>query len=138
MSDEDVEESLRQDASSKKRKPSWLKELVKEAEELVGPPRREVRERRAPERFSNYMAHVTSLRDTVPTTYEEASIHQVWRDAMMEEYNSIMKNGAWRVVPRPEGKSVVTSKWLYKIKHAVDGIIEKHKAHFVARVGSHR
>ena len=75
MSDEDVEESLRHDASSKKRKPSWIKELMKEAEESVGPPRREVRESRAPERFSNYMEQVTSLRDTVPTTYDEASVH---------------------------------------------------------------
>ena len=30
-------------------------------------------------------------------------------------------------------KSVVTSKWLYKIKHATDGSIEKFKARFVAR-----
>ena len=78
------------------------------------------------------MAQVTSLRDTIPDTYEEASAHQVWRDAMMDEYNSIMKNGVWEVVPRPEGKSVVTSKWLYKIKHVVDGSIEKFKARFVA------
>ena len=49
MSDEEVEESLRQDASSRKRKPSWLKELMKEAEESVRPPKREVRESRAPE-----------------------------------------------------------------------------------------
>ena len=53
--DEDVE-GLPQDATSKKRKPNWLKELVKETEESVGPPRREVRERKALERFSNYMA----------------------------------------------------------------------------------
>ena len=66
MSDEDVEKSLRHDASSKKRKPSWLKKLVKDS---VGPPKREVRESRAPERFSNYMAQVTGLRDTVPDTY---------------------------------------------------------------------
>ena len=51
----------------------------------------------------------------------------------MEEYNSIIKNGVWEVVPRPEGKSIVTSKWLYKIKHAADGSIEKFKARFVAR-----
>ena len=56
---------------------------------------------------------------------------------MMEEYNSIMNNDVWEVVTRPEGKSVVTSKWLYKIKHAVDGNIEKYKARLVAR-GSHR
>ena len=52
---------------------------------------------------------------------------------MMEEYQSIMKNDVLDVVPRPEGKSVVTSKWIYKIKHAADGNVEKHKARFVAR-----
>jgi hypothetical protein len=39
-----------------------------------------------------------------------------------------MKNDVWEVVPRPEGKSVVTSKWLYKLKHVADGSIEKYKA----------
>jgi hypothetical protein len=52
---------------------------------------------------------------------------------MMEEYNSITKNDVWEVVPKPEGKSVVTSNWLYKLKHVVDGSIEKYKAHFVAQ-----
>ena len=52
---------------------------------------------------------------------------------MQEEYSSIMKNDVWEVVPRPEGKSVVTSRWLYKVKHATDGSIEKFKARFVAR-----
>ena len=28
---------------------------------------------------------------------------------------------------------MVSSKWLFKIKHAVDGSIEKYKARFVAR-----
>jgi hypothetical protein len=41
------------------------------------------------------------------------------------------------VVPRPEGKSLVTSKWLYKIKYVTYGNIEKHKARFVARGFSH-
>ena len=52
---------------------------------------------------------------------------------MIEEYQSIMKNDVWDIVPRPEGNSVVTSKWIYKIKHATDGSIEKYKARFVAR-----
>ena len=75
MSDEDVEEGLRHDASSKKRNPSSLRELVKEAEESVGLPKREVRESMAPERFSSYMAQVISLCESEPTTYEEASTH---------------------------------------------------------------
>ena len=44
-----------------------------------------------------------------------------------------MKNYVWDIVPKPEGKSVVYSKWIYKIKHAADGSIEKYKARFVAR-----
>ena len=56
----------------------------------------------------------------------------------MIEYQLIMKNDVWDVVPRPEGKSVVTSKWIYKIKHGKDDIIEKYKAIFVARGFSHK
>ena len=51
----------------------------------------------------------------------------------MEEYQSIMKNDVWDIFPRPKGKSVVTSKWIYKIKHIVDKSIEKHKMIFFAR-----
>ena len=43
-----------------------------------------------------------------------------------------MKDDVWDVVPRPEGKSVVTSKWIYKIKHDADGSIEKYKSRFMA------
>jgi hypothetical protein len=34
---------------------------------------------------------------------------------------------------RPKEKTVVSSKWIYKTKHSVDGSIEKYKARFVAR-----
>ena len=52
---------------------------------------------------------------------------------MQEEYQSIMKTDVWDVVPCLERKFVVTSEWIYKIKHAADGSIEKYKARFVAR-----
>ena len=38
----------------------------------------------------------------------------------------------WEIVPRPEGKPVVTSRWLYKIKHGANGSIEKYKDIFVS------
>ena len=51
----------------------------------------------------------------------------------MDEYHSIMKNDVWEIVSRPEGKSVVASWWLYKLKHVADGSVKKYKARFVAR-----
>ena len=52
---------------------------------------------------------------------------------MIEEYHSIMKNDVWEIVLRLEGKSVVTPKWIYKIKYTSYGNIEKYKVRFVAR-----
>ena len=83
------------------------------------------------------MALVASLRDSKPSTFKEASQHHVWRDAMMEDYYSIMKNDVWDIVLRPEGKSVVTSRWLYKVKHVADGSVEIYKAG-LWRDGFHR
>ena len=60
-------------------------------------------------------------------------MHIAWKDAMTEEYQSIIKNDVWAVVPRHERNSVVASKWIFKIKHAADGSIEKYKAKFIAR-----
>ena len=76
---------------------------------------------------------MSQLISAEPSSYKEATSQQVWVDAMIEEYSSIMKNDVWEVVPRPTGKSVVTSRWLYKIKHAADGSVEKYKARFVAQ-----
>jgi hypothetical protein len=52
---------------------------------------------------------------------------------MTKEYQSIMNNDVWDIVPRQEGNFVVTSKWIYKIKHVADGSVEKYKETFVAR-----
>lgn len=51
------------------------------------------------------MIHLIDLK---PSTYEEVIEKPVWRDAMIEEYQPIMKNNVWEVVLRPKGKSIVT------------------------------
>ena len=68
-----------------------------------------------------------------PPHTKKQQAYRYGNDAMIEEYSSIMKNDVCEVVPRPTGKSVVTSKSLYKIKHPANGSIEKYKARFVAR-----
>ena len=105
---------------------------MKEAQS-VGEPERIMRRSKAPDRFCSYLVVVTDPDHSEPSSFQEAVDQRVWRDAMVEEYDSIMRNEVWEVVSRPEGKSVVTSRWIYKVKYVADGSIEKHKAHFVAR-----
>ena len=52
---------------------------------------------------------------------------------MVEEYSSIMTNDVWEVVPMPQDRSVVGSRWFCKIKYVADGRIENFKDRFVAK-----
>ncbi len=52
---------------------------------------------------------------------------------MVEEYNSIMVNDVWEVVPRPQDRIVVGLRWIYKVTYAANGSVEKYKARFVAK-----
>ena len=104
-----------------------------QAAERIVAPKGTFRERKRPHRFGGYVALMSSISDVEPSSFEEANKLQVWKDAMLEEYRSIIKNNVWDIVSRPKDKAVVSSKWIYKIKHATDGSVEKFKARFVAR-----
>jgi hypothetical protein len=115
-----------------KRRPAWAQELIRDAER-IGAPEKYFRESKKSKSYSSYVACLCDIMDEEPSTYEEAVENQVWKDAMAEEYQSIMQNDVWDVVPRPKEKSVLSSKWIYKTKHTANGNIEKYKARFVAR-----
>jgi hypothetical protein len=52
---------------------------------------------------------------------------------MNEEYNALMKNHTWRLVPPQPGRNLIECKWVYKIKHKADGSVDRHKARLVAK-----
>ncbi len=79
------------------------------------------------------MALVGECVESEPSSFEEVVQKPVWVDVMVEEYDSIIQNYVWDVVPRPQDNSVVSSRWLYKVKKATNGSVEKHKVRFVAR-----
>jgi hypothetical protein len=115
-----------------KKRPAWLEATLQEAKRLKAPSGT-LRKSKKPKRFSSYATCMTKLLDEEPTTFEEVVQKKQWKEAMTEEHQPIMKNDVWEIVPRPKEKSVVTSKWVYKIKHAADGSVDKYKARFVAR-----
>jgi hypothetical protein len=117
---------------SHKRKPAWARELIQDGEKY-GAPEGTMRQSKKPKLFSSYMALMCDLIEKEPTCFEEAIQKKEWVDAMTEEYQSIIINDVWEVVLRSKNKNVVSSKWIYKIKHVAHRSIEKHKAIFVAR-----
>ena len=110
--------------------------LLEDARENVGAPSSQHRLRRSPERYIGYMALARECVETESSSFEEAVQQLIWVDAMVEEHDSIVHNSVWDVVPRPENKPIVSSCWIYKVKQAADGSVEKHKAIFFACVFS--
>lgn len=54
-----------------------------------------------------------------PKTFEQAISEKdscEWKNAMDEEYNSLIKNGTWKLVDSPKGEKVIDNRWVYKIK----------------------
>ena len=68
-----------------------------------------------------------------PINYEHTKDHREWRNAMNEEYESIMKNETWELTELLENKVPIGCKWLYKTKFNADGNIDKYKAILVAK-----
>ena len=95
-----------------------------------------VRQRRMPSRFQDYdCLLVNSEIDEPKTVHEALSGEQSiqWREAMKSEYSSLLKNDTWDVVPPPEGKNIVGSLWVLKVKRDESGCIDRFKARLVAQ-----
>jgi hypothetical protein len=52
---------------------------------------------------------------------------------MQEEYNSILENQTWDLVPLPSGRKLVRCIWFYMTKSATDGQISRYKAKLVSK-----
>nr|GEW04309.1 ribonuclease H-like domain-containing protein [Tanacetum cinerariifolium] len=59
-----------------------------------------------------------------------------WKITMHDEYNALVKNGTWILVPRPVGINLVRSMWLFKHKFHFDGTLSCYKARLVANGSS--
>jgi histone deacetylase 1/2 len=68
-----------------------------------------------------------------PDNHTEALCIPHWRAAIELEYQALLRNETWRLVPPRPGLNIVDSKWVFKTKRHADGTIERYKARLVAK-----
>ena len=104
-------------------------------------PRRSSRSRRSPGAWWSAATALvsTSVQGSDPKTFSEAvtcSAGPEWMKSMTAEYDSLMENKCWKLVPRPTDANVVSSKWVYKTKEeqTIEGKLgSRRKSRLVAR-----
>ena len=52
---------------------------------------------------------------------------------MIEEMKTLHKNHTWELVKLPIGKKTVGCRWVFTVKHNVNGSIERYKARLVVK-----
>ena len=83
--------------------------------------------------FSAEVEEILKCYAELPQNTNEALKNENWRDAMQQEYNSLIKNQVWELVPLPENVKAIGSKWHFTNKYDSNGNVTKHKARFVAK-----
>ncbi|GJT19450.1 ribonuclease H-like domain-containing protein [Tanacetum coccineum] len=75
--------------------------------------------------------HVTTT-SQLPHSHVHALCDPNWKEVMLDEYNALITNGTWVLVPRPTNVNVVRSMWLFKHKFNADGSLNRYKARLIA------
>ena len=74
-----------------------------------------------------------NLMSQEPSLVAEALSNSNWKKAMNEEYNALIKNGTWTLVPFSEGMNIVDNKWVFRLKYNPDGSVQRYKARLVTK-----
>jgi hypothetical protein len=68
-----------------------------------------------------------------PQNLVEALEDKNWKGAMKIEYDALINNRTWHLVPPQKGTNVIGCKWVYKIKRKSDGSLDRYKTSLVAK-----
>lgn len=84
--------------------------------------------------FSGEFLYLAAIKDLdEPSIFRKASTIPQWKTTMQEEYNALKAQGTWHLVSPPLDRSIIQSKWVYKIKKNPDGSVSTYKARIVAQ-----
>jgi len=60
--------------------------------------------------------HFALLADAEPINYKAALNEKMWKNAMIEEFNSINRNNTWELSEFPANKKAIDVKWIFQIE----------------------
>nr|GEX79318.1 retrotransposon protein, putative, Ty1-copia subclass [Tanacetum cinerariifolium] len=111
---------------------------IDEPQSDIVPIRRSTRTRRAPDRMCLYIdAEEHELGDLgEPANYKVALLDpefEKWLNVMNVEMQSMKDNEVWVLVELPPNGKTIGSKWLFKKKTDMDGVVHTYKARLLAK-----
>nr|GEU43406.1 integrase, catalytic region, zinc finger, CCHC-type, peptidase aspartic, catalytic [Tanacetum cinerariifolium] len=96
---------------------------------IIGDLNSSVRTRR---QLANSCLFACLLSSIEPANVAEALKDADWVSAMQDKLDQFTRLKVWRLVPRPEGKTIIKTKWIFKNKKDESSLVIQNKARLVA------
>lgn len=81
-----------------------------------------------------FFYYIAQLSPTLtPTTFRQPTKYPHWRAAMKDEFDALLRNRTWELVPKDSTKNIIACKWLFRIKRKPNRSIDRYKATLVAK-----
>nr|GEW21187.1 hypothetical protein [Tanacetum cinerariifolium] len=96
---------------------------------IIGDPKSSICTRGQLENSCLFLCLISSIE---PANVAEALRDADWVSAMQEELDKFSILKVWRFVPRPEGKTIIKTKWIFKNKKDESSLVIRNKARLVA------
>jgi len=75
------------------------------------------------------LSHDTYFVGLEPTSFSQAFKVSKRKEAMPKEFNALVANDTWDLVPSQPIQNLVGCKWDYRVKFNSDGLVERCQAH---------
>ena len=79
-----------------------------------------------------WLADATFYVDNLPKNANDALSNPNWKKAMQDEYNSLINNNVWELVPQTD-QTILGGRWHFTLKYNNEGVISRYKARYVAK-----
>ncbi|CAH9066792.1 unnamed protein product [Cuscuta europaea] len=99
-------------------------------DQIIGDPSQGVHTRSA---TVNECHFACFLSQSEPSNISEALLDPDWVIAMQDELNQFKRLDVWTLVPKPQKKTIIDMKWIFKNKRDEEGTVVQNKARLVAK-----
>jgi Reverse transcriptase (RNA-dependent DNA polymerase) len=97
---------------------------------VIGDPRERVKTRSELNQMIGHCAFVSHIE---PKNFKDANVDPNWICAMQDELAQFERNRVWELVPKPNDRMIIGTKWVFRNKKDEDGNVIRNKARLVAQ-----
>jgi hypothetical protein len=76
---------------------------------------------------------VIVIQKVEPICFEQVVGNPKWDNGMDEEMVALDAHVTWELVALVKDKKAIGCKWVYKVKHNVDGFVNRYKARLITK-----